>query len=311
MADRRLVPLFGINVTTSARGRERAFAAARVADEGGLDLVTASDHPYNPATLDTWTLLTALGVATRRVRLMPNVTPLPLRPPAMLAKTAATLDLLTWGRVELGLGAGGFWDGIASYGGPRRTPGEAVEALEEGIGILRALWQESTAGPVSIDGRHYHLADAQPGPAPTRPIGIWLGALGPRMVRLTGRLADGWIVSTPYIPPDQLPPLQEAIDEAAIAAGRRPEQVRRGYNLAGVVLAPHAPNTRPARPGVIVGAAGRWIEEIVRFYHDLRMDTFIFSPAGGDEEEQLRAFIEEVIPGVRSALVTTGPSPAE
>ena len=78
-------------------------------------------------------LLAAVAARTRRVVLFPDVANLPLRPPAMMAKAAGSLDLLSGGRFELGLGAGGFWDAIKAMGGPARTPAESVSALEEAI----------------------------------------------------------------------------------------------------------------------------------------------------------------------------------
>ena len=117
-----------------------ATRIARVADETGLDLVAIQDHPYQRAFLDTWTLLASLAPRTERVRFFPDVANLPLRPPAMLAKAAATLDVLSDGRVELGLGAGAFWEGIRALGGPTRNPGEAVAALEEAIQVIRLIW---------------------------------------------------------------------------------------------------------------------------------------------------------------------------
>src|SRR5579859_3455616 len=110
----RPAPLFGISLAPWARDAEQIVETARLADTLGLDLIGIQDHPYNGGFLDTWTLLSALGAVTSNVRLFPNVANLPLRPPAMLAKAAATLDIITNGRVELGLGAGGFWEGIAS-----------------------------------------------------------------------------------------------------------------------------------------------------------------------------------------------------
>ena len=294
-------PLFGANIDPGARKLDLARRLAQVADSTGLDFISIQDHPYNPNFLDTWTLLTALGVTTARVRLLPNVANLPLRPPAMLAKAAASLDLLTGGRVELGLGAGGFWDGIAAYGGPRRTPGEAVAALAEALGVIRALWQPPPAGPIHHVGPFYPLDGALPGPAPAHPIGLWLGALGPRMVRLTGAQADGWIISASYIPPDDELPLQDTLDAAAAQAGRPPTAIRRAYNLGGLILAPGQTNLRAARRGILVGPAQQWVDEITRYYRDLRMDTFFFWPIN-DEVPQMRRFAEEVVPAVRAAL---------
>src|SRR5438094_9956311 len=156
---------FGVFVTPEAT--ERPLQMASLADELGYEVVGVQDHPYQRRFFDTWTLLTAIAMRTEHITVFPDVANLPLRPPAVLAKAAATLDLLSGGRVELGLGAGGFWEGIAAYGGPQRTPREAVDALREGIEVIRALWQTSDAGrTVSFPGKYYRLENAQPGPAP-------------------------------------------------------------------------------------------------------------------------------------------------
>ena len=80
------------------------------------------------------------------------------------------------------------FDAIVAAGGPRRTPGEATTALEEAIEVIRGVW--SGRGSVSVDGEHYRVGGLHAGPAPAHPIGIWVGAYKPRMLRLTGRLAD-------------------------------------------------------------------------------------------------------------------------
>src|SRR5687768_16153211 len=174
-------PLFGVSITPTAHDPQHLLKLARVADEAGLDLLGVQDHAYNSTFLDTWTLLSMIGGQTTQIKLVPDVATLPLRPPAMLAKAAASLDLLTGGRVELGLGAGAFWDAIAAYGGPRRTPGEAVDALREGIEVMRLLWQASGGRAISYQGKYYSLVGARGGPVPAHDLGIWLGALGPKM----------------------------------------------------------------------------------------------------------------------------------
>jgi len=85
-------PLFGLNIDPSANNLQLAYNLAQIADSTRLDFLGIQDHPYNGRFLDTWTLLTALGSHTQHVRLLPNVLNLPLRPPALLAKAAATLD---------------------------------------------------------------------------------------------------------------------------------------------------------------------------------------------------------------------------
>jgi alkanesulfonate monooxygenase SsuD/methylene tetrahydromethanopterin reductase-like flavin-dependent oxidoreductase (luciferase family) len=158
MADYRRPVEFGANADPLAANPRLPLEVARVADAAGLELVGVQDHPYNRAFLDTWTLLATLAPQTRRVRLFPDVADLPLRPPAMLAKAVATLDVLGGGRVEVGLGAGALWDAIRAYGGPVRTPGEAVAALEEAIQVMRLLWQGQRGA--RFTRRHYRLEGA-------------------------------------------------------------------------------------------------------------------------------------------------------
>ncbi len=109
---------------------------ARLADTLGLDLLGIQDHPYVSRFFDTMSLISVLLAETRRLRIFPNVASLPLRPPALLAKSAASLDMLSGGRFELGIGSGASWEGIVAMGGQRRAPGEAIQALEEGMATL-------------------------------------------------------------------------------------------------------------------------------------------------------------------------------
>ena len=199
------------------------------ADRAGLDLVGIQDHPYQRRFLDTWTLLAYAAARTERVTLLPDVLNLPLRQPAVLAKSAASLDQLSGGRVELGLGAGAFWEGVEAMGGPRRTPKESVDALEEAITLIRAFFGGET---LRQEGEFYSAAGGKPGPLPAHPIGIWVGAYGPRMLRLTGRLADGWLPSmgSNYMAEDEVAERQAAIDEAAKRAGRDPSEIVRAVN---------------------------------------------------------------------------------
>jgi alkanesulfonate monooxygenase SsuD/methylene tetrahydromethanopterin reductase-like flavin-dependent oxidoreductase (luciferase family) len=139
------------------------------------------------------------------------------------------LDVLSGGRFELGLGAGGFPDVIAGMGGPHRTPGESVDALEEAIDVIRLMWSSELS--VSFEGRHYHLDGARPGPQPGHPIGIWLGAFKPRMLRLVGRKADGWLPTLGVLTWDELRAGNEIIDTAAEKAGRDPRSIRRILNV--------------------------------------------------------------------------------
>jgi len=222
---------FGANLVPSNQESDDVIGLSELADRVGLDLLTFQDHPYQPRFFDTWTLLSYVAARTSRIRLSANVINLPMRPPTVLARSAASLDILSGGRLELALGAGAFWDAIEAMGGPRRSPAEAVEALDEAIQIIRATWDPDTPGGVRVKGEHYRVNGAKRGPKPPHDIGIWLGAYKPRMLRLVGRVADGWLPSVPYLKPGQLTEGNAIIDEAAAEAGRSPGDIRRLLNL--------------------------------------------------------------------------------
>jgi alkanesulfonate monooxygenase SsuD/methylene tetrahydromethanopterin reductase-like flavin-dependent oxidoreductase (luciferase family) len=98
------------------------------------------------------------------LRFVPDVLNLPLRSPAVMAKSVASLDVLSGGRVELGLGAGAFWDAVEAMGGPRRTAKESVDALEEALAIIRGFWSGERS--VSFQGDHYGVKGVHPGAPP-------------------------------------------------------------------------------------------------------------------------------------------------
>ena len=281
---------FGLNVDPNTGGLPIAARIAAIADTSGLEYAGIQDHPYNPDFVDTLTQITWLAAHTNQVHLFPNVANLPLRPPAMLAKQAATIDLLSGGRFELGLGAGAFHDGIAGLGGPRRTVGEARQALSEAVDIIRAYW---AGQPFQYDGQYYRVPNAQPGPRPAHDVGIWLGVAGPRAVRLAGAKADGWSVSAPYVPPPRLAELGDILTESAREAGRDPDRIVRLYNVMGLIT--------PESGDMFHGPVERWVDTLTTLYTDYQMNTFVFWPSG-DRERQSSIFAEEVVPAVRMAL---------
>ncbi len=295
-------PLFGINVDPTTAELRETQARTQFADTNGIDLLTIQDHPYNRRFLDTWTLLATLAAQTERVHLGTNVANLPLRPPAMLAKQAATLDVISGGRLELGLGAGAFWNGVAAFGGPKREPREAYDAFEDALHILRGMW-DKVGSSFSYPGKVYQIKGAQPGPAPAHPIRIWVGASGPKMLRLTGRMGDGVLVSSTYEPLPRLLEINQLIDEGAAEAGRPTDAIRRGYNLMGIVdVGQFDGRLTNVQDGVIYGNVSEWVEQLKRLYVDYRMDTFIFWPVADAPMEQLRAFASEIIPAVKQAI---------
>ena len=288
--------LFGTFVTPTNHPAHQAVEQAIVADRAGLDLVTFQDHPYVASFHDTSTLLAYAAARTERIHLSANVTNLPLRPPAVLARAVATLDLLSGGRVELGIGAGAFWDGVAGMGGPRRRPGESIEALEEAIAIIRGVWDTNDRSILSVPGKHYDVHGAKRGPAPAHPIGIWVGAYKPRILRLVGRAADGWLPSMQYLQnglPD-LADMNRHIDEGALAAGREPREIRRFLNIGGQF----ASQSR----GFLQGPPRQWADELTEVALTYGTSGFILA---SDDTTLTQTFAAEVAPAVKELVSTT------
>ncbi len=283
---------FGLFPTPRADAVDAVLHLAEVAEVSGLDLVTVQDHPYQAQHVDALTLLTVIAARSSTLRVALNVANLPLRPPVVLAKSIATLDLVTGGRAELGLGAGAFWDAIAAAGGRRLTPGQSVDALREGMEVIRGVWGEG-GGAVRVRGEHYQVVGLHPGPAPAHPVEIWLGAYKPRMLRLTGRHADGWLPSMGYAAPAALAGMNAVIDAAAREAGREPAAIRRLYNVSGSFGT--AASGRSAGPG-LTGSPRDWADQLAELVLDQGMSTFILA---SDDPAVVRRFGQEVVPLVR------------
>jgi alkanesulfonate monooxygenase SsuD/methylene tetrahydromethanopterin reductase-like flavin-dependent oxidoreductase (luciferase family) len=274
---------FGSFITPVNDPPEAAVARAQLSEELGFDLVTFQDHPYQPAFLDTWTLLTWVAAQTQTITIAGNVLNIPMRPAPVLARAAASLDLLSGGRLALGLGAGGFWDAMAGMGVARRTAGESVDQLSEAIDVIREIWRADDRAQLKYDGTFYQLAGAKRGPEPAHAVPIWLGAYKPRMLRLVGAKADGWLPSLSYLKPGDLKRGNEIIDEAATAAGRDPREIRRLLNVFG----------DPSK------TADQWTDELVPLVLEDGVGTLIL---GSDSPAELQLFAAEVIPAVREAV---------
>lgn len=293
MPDHRHDLLFGAFVTPVAEPPGRAVDLAVAAERAGLDLVAFQDHPYLPEFLDAWTLMSVVAARTERIRLTGDVLNLPLRPPAVLARSAASLDRLSGGRVELGLGTGAFWDAIEAMGGRRLTPGESVQALEEAIAILRGIWAADERGGVRVDGEFHRVAGVKRGPAPAHDIGIWVGAYGPRMLRLVGRLADGWLPTLTYLRegPASLTAMNSVIDESAAAAGRDPGAIRRLLNLEG--------RFAQTGDGLLVGPPEHWAEQLADLALGEGISGFILM---ADDQATLERYAHEVASRTRELV---------
>ena len=265
------------------------LSLAQEAERLGLEYIAVQDHPYQRRFVDTWTLLSMIAATTSRIGLFPDVANLPLRTPAVLAKAAASIDVLSGGRFELGLGAGGFWDAIEAYGGPRRSPGGALEALAEAVEVIRKVW--SGDRNLRFEGQHYRLRGAHSGPVPAHPIGIWLGVTGPRALKLTGQVAVGWV---PSFRGDlsKIAEMTKRLNNSAAEAGRDPASIRRILNVNGVI-------TDGASNGILQGPVNQWADELTSLAITYGFDTFIF---WGEGDGQLQRFAEEVAPAVRAQV---------
>lgn len=271
---------FGAFITPTAADPETPVRLAQIAEASGLDLVTFQDHPYQPAFLDTWTLMSFVAARTDSIRIAPNVLNVPLRPPAVVARSAASLDLLSGGRFDLALGSGGFWDAIEAMGGGRLTAGQAVTALEDAIDVIRELWDTSERRGAFTDGKYHRVHGAKRGPRPAHDVPIWIGAYKPRMLSLTGRKGDGWLPSLGYLKPGDLDRGNTSIDEAATSVGRDPREIRRLLNV-----------------GAIEG--GSWADRLAVMAIEDGIGTFILA---ADDPRALQAFGQEVAPAVRELV---------
>jgi alkanesulfonate monooxygenase SsuD/methylene tetrahydromethanopterin reductase-like flavin-dependent oxidoreductase (luciferase family) len=290
--DNRTVPSrrplqFGISVTPYAEAYPQIVQQVLTAERAGFELLGIQDHPYQRRFLDTFSLIADLLARTSRLRFFPDVASLPMRPPTMLAKSAASLDVMSGGRFELGLGAGNFWDAVAGMGGPRRAPGERGAALEEAIDLIRAaLDVGAERGVVRGDGPFYPIPGYPPGPPTAHRVEIWIGAMAPRALELIGRKADGWIPAGGVSRIAEFAALGARIDDAAHAAGRDPRSVRRIVNVMTDVTA---------------DTVDRWIDQLSTWAVDAGIDAFVFWPpdAGTGMVERLAG---EVVPAVRAAV---------
>lgn len=291
--DRHAV-VFGLNVPTDAGPSADPVSAARTAEELGFDFVSINDHVHGPgARLEAWTALAWIGASTSRIRLATRVLGVPYRHPAMVAKMAETFDRLSQGRLILGLGAGSAEDEFRALGltvGPLR---ERIAGLEEAIQIARGLW---SGEDYSFDGQLYRLRDALLQPKPDHAIPIWLGTHGPRGLELTGRLADGWIPSLAYAPPDQVAQKVAIVRRSARNVGRDPHDVTCIYNLEVSVG-----ERRDAPEHVVAGSRAEVIDRLVGFL-TLGFDGFNLIPTGPDRNEQIDVLGRDVIPGVRAGV---------
>jgi probable F420-dependent oxidoreductase len=195
------LPHYGFSLPSGETSFSAVAEWAKRAEDLGFDSVWVSDHFFysfarygaDPApipSLEPLTTLAGIAAVTDRVRIGTLVLCAPFRHPALLARAAASIDLLSGGRLDLGLGAGWMREEFDAFGYPFGEIGERFDALEESLEVVRLLFR---GDPVTYDGRTVTLRDAVLAPAPDRPPAVWVGGKGgPRLLRLAARLAEGW-----------------------------------------------------------------------------------------------------------------------
>ncbi|GIH18317.1 LLM class flavin-dependent oxidoreductase [Rugosimonospora africana] len=286
--------VFGLDLPAAVSPGYDPVASARQAEDLGFDFMSTSDHPCGTApSYETWTMLSWVAAQTSRIRVATRVLGVPYRAPAMVAKMAETLDRFSGGRLILGLGGGYSDDEFRAFGLGVPTPGEKVDGLSEAIQIARGLWSQPR---FSFAGRRYGVREADVEPKPEHRIPIWVGTYGNRALALTGALADGWIPSYGFAPPERIPAMRERILAAAAEAGRPADAITGIYNV-GIRVDDRA----EPEPSTVVGGPEEVAERLAGLV-GLGFAGFNFQPIGADRDLQAQRLAQEVIPLVRAAV---------
>lgn len=293
---------------------------ATEAEALGFSHLWVSDHfflrPDQALTdcLEAWTLLSALTQVTTRLRLGPLVTCQSYRPPSLLAKMAAGVDVQSGGRLEFGVGAGWKEVEYKAYGIPFPPPRVRVAQLVDTLEIVRAMWTQERA---TYRGRHYAIENALCAPKPVqRPHPpILIGALRPRMLRVAARYGDAINFQDFFLSPAQYAAQLDRLREACAEVGRPYEAIRKTHCTYTIIG-----RTRAEVDAVIDDLARRWggtaeerqarlagattgtpaeVRERLDAYRALGLSQVIFLFPYGRELPMLRLIAEEVLPHLR------------
>jgi F420-dependent oxidoreductase-like protein len=223
----------GLDVSQHQLTWPELLERTRLAEDSGFDGVWVFDHfrplygdPNGPC-FEGWTVMAALAAATQRIRIGNLVTGVTYRSPQMLAMQAVTIDHVSNGRLEIGIGAAWNQAEHRSFGWEFPRVGDRVGRLEEAIQVMKLLMTEEDA---SFDGRYYHLTDATYTPRPIQQPHppIWVGGAGDRVLRITARHADAWHANTSI---SRLAGKLRILDAAAERSRRDPSEILRAASL--------------------------------------------------------------------------------
>ncbi len=285
------------------------------ADALGYDSAWLFDH-FLPITgertgpcFEGWTLLTALAAQTQRLHAGCLVTSVIYRHPAVLANMGATLDVVTGGRLELGIGAGWFEAETVAYGMPFPRTGERLAQLEEALQVIRMLWTQDYS---DFKGRHFTLTQARCEPKPVQKPNptIWVGGQGEKVtLRVVAAQADGW--DTDMLPLDVYAHKLDVLAQHCARVGRDPTTVRKMIHFAGVIAEDERTaqqraealaqqwNTSVAelRGRVLMGTPQQAAEQLMA-YSEWGVEHFVLSLAAPYDMKMVELYINEVAPMV-------------
>jgi F420-dependent oxidoreductase-like protein len=292
---------------------DQQLRLARATEAAGYDAWFRSDHLLTfagdglPGPTDTWTTLAGLARETTRIRIGTLVTAATFRHPGMLALTVSQVDVMSGGRVELGLGAGWFDREHAAFGLPFPPMKERFERLEEQLAILSGWWATDVGGSFDFTGRHYRI-EANPGlPRPAQsPPPLIVGGVG---AKTTPRLAAKYAAefNVPFAPLDDVRRVNAAVDEACAALGRDPKTLRRSVALTvccgrdAAELSRRASNIGQSlenlRSGQLAGTPAELVERLGAF-GELGVTRVYLQTLDMDDLDHIELIASEVMPRV-------------
>jgi F420-dependent oxidoreductase-like protein len=294
---------------------DQQLRLARAAEAAGFDAYFRSDHLLTfagdglPGPTDTWITLAGLARETNTIRLGTLVTSATFRPPGMLALAVTQVDVMSGGRVELGLGAGWFDREHSAFGLPFPSTKERFERLEEQLAILTGLWKTPQGQAFDYAGRHFTIDSnpALPRPAQHPHPPVIVGGLGAKTTpRLAAAYADEFNV--PFAPLDDVRAINANVDAACATAGRDPSTLRRSVALTVCCGRDEAELERRAaaigqplaglRKTQLAGTPGELVERLGSF-GELGLTRAYLQTLDMDDLDQLELIASEVLPQVR------------